>query len=1162
MLKRKKVSSLKDLVDINLIDYTPSEGDVLTYKNGSWKPSPPIGVVIPVAVTNLNASNITQTSLTLSWISSENADNYDIEKNGVFLTNTTSNSYLVTSLTSDTTYVFTVKAKNEMGSSPASSISASTIQSIPQPVTGLQTSNTTQTSISLSWNGSGGASSYDIEKDGSFLINTAFLSYDVTGLISGVQYNFTVKAKNVAGTSAGNTISASTLQAAPSAVSNLISSSVTQTSLSLSWTSSAGATSYDILKNGEFLVNTVPNYFNITGLVKDTEYIFAVKSKNSVGTSTSSFITIRTLPETNNSLIFNLDFTGKAGSTSNTIIDTVNNVSCTLVGAAHDGSDGWLNNLGLFLNSNDYVTIPSNTGTLYNSLSLNTTGVSLEFVAYNASGVMFRTEPSNLRSYISGDSMSTATTTRYTSTDNTDKYFNSGPVYYVDPDTNVNMTLVDSLLGKDELNVIIVRLYPDGRSDMVVNGKSPYTTQKPTDFAQFTDMFSLSPLYLRRDSVAINTGPTTLKSFSIYNKVLSNEESLQIFNNHKNNEALKSVSVFPTSVTIESGENQGLSVVAVPSYYTQRLVNTFESGNAGFVTVNSLGTLTGVNAGQTNVAIKSTYQSQEFNNVVSVTVGTSVTPPPASARTISGISINRKTNSMKVGENFAVMATTLPFDVFNDNIVVWESSNNAVCTINFGVLEAVSAGTATITAYDGTKTYSKSFSVTVTNPVIETITSDKIYNVVLTDYNIKSDNTNSTLTTNGIQNALNYASSNGYRKTIFPLGTYLVSPDVRTISLPTNMIVDFSNSIINIEPNSKTNLGYVMFLFDFVTDTTLMNAKIYGEADSTTLATSNEACLAIEFKEANNSGLDNCTVSKSPGFNIATSLKLVKAGTTGTSINMNNFEVGSIDASGVNDNSITSFSFRSINYLDISGLGSYYMLGYSQGYFGYNYLRSRLYSIFFYDANHNFVTAHMHNLQFYNYDKPSNIKYAKLVIYQDTAPASQDTDFSAVAFLRTGSMPINCFIRNCTFEDNFSCGLAMCGGQNWTIENNSFSRNGKRMPACDIDWEDGWDTMIGDIIRNNTFNSNCGVIFSAGASLTLHNNTFNRSNLVIYGRTQNWRAYNNFFNGKPASVNSLTLACQAESYFSRNTLVSVRYGLTLQHPGASYRIRDTNNTLI
>lgn len=239
------------------------------------------------------------------------------------------------------------------------------------------------------------------------------------------------------------------------------------------------------------------------------------------------------------------------------------------------------------------------------------------------------------------------------------------------------------------------------------------------------------------------------------------------------------------------------------------------------------------------------------------------------------------------------------------------------------------------------------------------------------------------------------------------------------------------------------------------------------------------------------------------------------------------------------------------------------MLGYNQGYWDYRHLRSRLYSIYFYDQNHQFIKSQQNNLQYYMYDKPLNAYYAKIVVYQETAPTSGDTDFNgAVAFIRTLGIPRRCFIKNCTFEDNFSTGLAMTGGQDWTITGNTFSRNTGRMPGCDIVWEDGWDAMVGDIIKNNTFNSVLGIVTAAGANLSIFSNRFNHSYLFMKTRTQNWRVFQNTFDGKAAGQFDIGLGTQGDSIFTENILKTIRYYTMKNDMSAAYAVYAINNTLL
>ena len=89
----------------------------------------------PTAPGSLSSSNISQTSVTLSWTASTDnvgVTGYDIYRNNALLTSTTGTSYNVTGLTASTTYSFYVKAKDAAGNISAASntINVTTLNNI------------------------------------------------------------------------------------------------------------------------------------------------------------------------------------------------------------------------------------------------------------------------------------------------------------------------------------------------------------------------------------------------------------------------------------------------------------------------------------------------------------------------------------------------------------------------------------------------------------------------------------------------------------------------------------------------------------------------------------------------------------------------------------------------------------------------------------------------------------------------------------------------------------------------------------------------------------------------------------------------------------------------------------------------------------------------
>ncbi|NLP57054.1 M4 family metallopeptidase [Lutibacter sp. B1] len=176
----------------------------------------------PTAPT-LTSSNITQTTVDLSW--SGATDNvgvtgYDVYQGTTLLTSITGTSYQVTNLSADTSYSFTVKAKDEAGniSESSNTVSVTTLAPDTQAPTAptLTASNTTNTTVDLSWSGATdnvAVTSYDVYQGTSLLTSVTTTTYQVTGLTAATTYSFTIKAKDDAGnvSNTSNAVSVTTL---------------------------------------------------------------------------------------------------------------------------------------------------------------------------------------------------------------------------------------------------------------------------------------------------------------------------------------------------------------------------------------------------------------------------------------------------------------------------------------------------------------------------------------------------------------------------------------------------------------------------------------------------------------------------------------------------------------------------------------------------------------------------------------------------------------------------------------------------------------------------------------------------------------------------------------------------------------------------------------
>lgn len=164
--------------------------------------------VSPSVVTNVNISNITETTLDISW--SASTDNvavteYDVYIDGGFNLSTTNTFTQITGLTVSTSYSFNVYAKDAAGN--VSDINTTVIESTldltsPSIPLNVVASNITDTSIDLTWDVSidnVGVSGYDVYESGVYLATVTGANYQAAGLTPDTMYAFTITAFDASG---------------------------------------------------------------------------------------------------------------------------------------------------------------------------------------------------------------------------------------------------------------------------------------------------------------------------------------------------------------------------------------------------------------------------------------------------------------------------------------------------------------------------------------------------------------------------------------------------------------------------------------------------------------------------------------------------------------------------------------------------------------------------------------------------------------------------------------------------------------------------------------------------------------------------------------------------------------------------------------------------
>ena len=279
---------------------------------------------VPGAPTSVSGSSTVNNQVALSWTApasnggtsiTDYVIQYSSNSGSTWTTfadgTSTSTSATVTGLTSNTSYIFKVAAVNSVGTGSYSSNSSSVLvrPTTPGAPTGLSATVVSTSQIDLTWSqpsdtGGSTITDYTIQYSTDNTTWTTFsdgtsasLSASVTGLSSNTLYYFKVAALNAQGTgSYSSSTSKATLPNAPTALSG---TTVSNTSISLSWTAPSGtATSdYEIKYSSDNITfNTVTDGVStstsvtLTGLSANQMYYFKVAAINSAGTGAFSSV--------------------------------------------------------------------------------------------------------------------------------------------------------------------------------------------------------------------------------------------------------------------------------------------------------------------------------------------------------------------------------------------------------------------------------------------------------------------------------------------------------------------------------------------------------------------------------------------------------------------------------------------------------------------------------------------------------------------------------------------------------------------------------------------------------------------------------------------------------------------------------------------------------
>jgi chitodextrinase len=161
----------------------------------------------PTTPTNVTLSNITLTTLDISWTASTDnigVTGYNIYINNVLTAQTTNTSISIENLKTNTTYAFTVEAKDIINNKSVKSttVNGKTLQDTQAPTVpaNIIISNASDSSLKVSWSISSdnnAIAGYEVYVDGNLNASTTELFYTITGLNASTTYAIQVLAKDI-----------------------------------------------------------------------------------------------------------------------------------------------------------------------------------------------------------------------------------------------------------------------------------------------------------------------------------------------------------------------------------------------------------------------------------------------------------------------------------------------------------------------------------------------------------------------------------------------------------------------------------------------------------------------------------------------------------------------------------------------------------------------------------------------------------------------------------------------------------------------------------------------------------------------------------------------------------------------------------------------------
>ncbi len=246
---------------------------------------------------------------------------------------------------------------------------------------------------------------------------------------------------------------------------------------------------------------------------------------------------------------------------------------------------------------------------------------------------------------------------------------------------------------------------PDGEVGTVYS-QTLTATGDPTITWNVTSGTLPAGLTLDTNTGTISGTPTTANTYNFTvtatNDSGNDSKQFSLTIDPKQTVSVTGVTLDQAELSLYTGESKTLIATVQPSDATIQNV-TWESSNTEVATVDANGKVTAEGEGEATITVTTADGGKTATCAVTVTAA----PVP-----VSGVSLNKDSTSLTVGDTETLTATVAPDNATN-RAVTWASSNPSVAKVENGVVTALACGTAVITATTQDGNHTATCAVTV-----------------------------------------------------------------------------------------------------------------------------------------------------------------------------------------------------------------------------------------------------------------------------------------------------------------------------------------------------------------------------------------------------------------------------------------------------------------